>query len=355
MPLWSFLIPPAAAALLGVAMMLPMGALLGSVCVLALIGSVIAGVHHAEVVAHKVGEPFGTLVLAIAITIIEVALILTLMLSGGPDKNTLPRDTIFSTIMIICNGVVGLCLLIGGLRHREQTFHVVGANAALATLVALTTLSLVLPAFTTSSTGPTYTTSQLMFSAVASLVLWGVFVFIQTVRHRDYFLPVSNAADEDMHAPPPTAKMAWASFALLFVALVAVVGLAKVMSPIIEVAVISAGAPKGVIGIAIAILVLLPETWAAVRAARANRLQTSFNLALGSALASIGLTIPAVAFTSMAIGVPLVLGLDPKDLILLLLTFLMTAITLVAGRTHLMQAAVHIVIFAAFLFLAFVP
>ncbi len=355
MPLWFSVLPLAAAALLGVAVMLPMGALLGSVCVLALVGAVIAAVHHAEVVAHKVGEPFGTLVLAIAITIIEVALIVTIMLTGGPDKNTLPRDTIFSTIMIICNGVLGLCLLIGGLRHREQTFHVVGANAALATLVALTTLSLVLPAFTTSSSGPTYTTPQLLFSAVASLVLWGVFVFVQTVRHRDYFLPVSNAADEDAHAPPPTARMAWVSFVLLFVALVAVVGLAKVMSPVIEAAVIAVGAPKGVIGIAIAILVLLPETWAAVRAARANRLQTSFNLALGSALASIGLTIPAVAFTSMLIGMPLVLGLEPKDLILLLLTFLMTAITLVTGRTHVMQAAVHIVIFVAFLFLAFVP
>ena len=355
MPLWFYVLPLAAAALLGVAVMLPMGALLGSVCVLALVGAVIAAVHHAEVVAHKVGEPFGTLVLAIAITIIEVALIVTIMLTGGPDKNTLPRDTIFSTIMIICNGVLGLCLLIGGLRHREQTFHVVGANAALATLVALTTLSLVLPAFTTSSSGPTYTTPQLLFSAVASLVLWGVFVFVQTVRHRDYFLPVSNAADEDAHAPPPTARMAWVSFVLLFVALVAVVGLAKVMSPVIEAAVIAVGAPKGVIGIAIAILVLLPETWAAVRAARANRLQTSFNLALGSALASIGLTIPAVAFTSMLIGMPLVLGLEPKDLILLLLTFLMTAITLVTGRTHVMQAAVHIVIFVAFLFLAFVP
>jgi Ca2+:H+ antiporter len=355
MPLWSTLIPLAAVAVLGVAAALPTGLLLGIVCVVALIGAVIAGVHHAEVVAHRVGEPFGTLVLAIAITVIEVALIVTMMLTGGPDKSTLPRDTIFSAVMVICNGLVGLCLLIGGLRHREQTFHVVGTNAALATLVALTTLSLVLPVFTTSSHGPTYTTGQLLFAAVASLVLWGVFVFVQTVRHRDYFLPVDNAADEDIHAPPPSNRQAWASFALLFVALIGVVGLAKVMSPVIESGVIAAGAPKGVIGIAIALLILLPETWAAVRAARANRLQTSLNLAFGSALASIGLTIPAVAFTSMVIGVPLVLGLDPKDLTLLLLTFLVSSITLVAGRTHVMLAAVHIVIFAAFLFLAFVP
>ena len=355
MPLWTSLIPFGAAAVLGVALVLPLGVVLGTACAAALIGAVIAAVHHAEVVAHRVGEPFGTLVLALAITIIEVALIVTIMLTGGPDKATLPRDTIFSSIMIICNGLVGLCLLIGALRHHEQSFKVMGAITALATLIAMTTFSLVLPAFTTSSAGPTYTTAQLMFAAIASLVLWSVFVFVQTVRHRDYFLPAENVTDEDAHAPPPSARLAWASFVLLFVALVAVVGLAKVMSPGIEAAAESAGAPKGVIGIAIAILVLLPETWAAVRAARANRLQTSMNLALGSALASIGLTIPAVAFTSMLIGIPLVLGLDAKDLVLLLLTFLVTSITLVAGRTHVMQAAVHIVIFAAFLFLALVP
>jgi len=355
MPLWSSLIPIGAAALLGIAFVLPMGVILGTLCALALIGSVIAAVHHAEVVAHRTGEPLGTLVLALAITVIEVALIVTMMLSGGPDKNTLPRDTIFSAIMVICNGLLGVCLLIGSLRHREQTFHVVGANAALATLVALTTLSLVLPVFTTSSSGPTYTNGQLVFASIASLVLWGVFVFVQTIRHRDYFLPVDNVADENIHAPPPSRRLALLSFLLLFVALANVVGLAKVMSPVIEAGVIEVGAPKGVIGIAIAILVLLPETWAAFRAARANRLQTSMNLALGSALASIGLTIPAVAFTSMLIGMPLVLGLDPKDLTLLLLTFLVASITLVAGRTNVMLAAVHLVIFGAFLLLAFVP
>jgi Ca2+:H+ antiporter len=355
MPVWSALIPIGAAALLGIALVLPMGMILGTLSAIALIGSVIAAVHHAEVVAHRIGEPLGTLVLALAITVIEVALIVTMMLSGGPDKNTLPRDTIFSAIMVICNGLLGLCLLIGSLRHREQTFHVVGANAALATLVALTTLSLVLPVFTTSSRGPTYTNGQLVFASIASLVLWGVFVFVQTVRHRDYFLPVDNVADENIHAPPPSTRLALLSFLLLFVALVGVVGLAKVMSPVIEAAVIAVGAPKGVIGVAIAIVVLLPETWAAVRAARANRLQTSMNLALGSALASIGLTIPAVAFTSMLIGMPLVLGLDPKDLTLLLLTFLVASITLVAGRTNVMLAAVHLVIFGAFLLLAFVP
>jgi Ca2+:H+ antiporter len=354
MPLWALLLPIAAAALLVAAVLLPVGTALVVLCGLALIGAVIAAVHHAEVVAHRLGEPFGTLVLTASITIIEVALIVTMML-GGPDKATLPRDTIFSTIMIICNGVVGACLLIGGLRHHEQTFHIIGANTALATLIALSTLSLVLPAFTTSSAGMTYTTAQLTFAAIASLALWGAFVFIQTVRHRDYFLPVDNVADEDIHAPPPSIPLAWASFGLLFVALVAVVGLSKVISPSIESALDSAGAPKAVLGIVIAMLVLLPETWAAARAAHANRLQTSLNLALGSALSSIGLTIPAVALTSVLIGMPLVLGLQAKELVLLVLTFLVASITLVAGRTHIMQGAVHIVIFAAFLFLALVP
>ena len=197
--------------------------------------------------------------------------------------------------------------------------------------------------------------AQLTFAAIASLALWATFVFVQTVRHRDYFLPVHDAADEDTHAAPPSTWLAAASFGMLFVALVAVVGLAKVLSPSIEAVVAAAGAPQAVIGIAIAVLVLLPETWAAARAARANRPQTSLNLALGSALASIGLTIPAVAFVSVLIGMPLALGLEGKDLVLLVLSFVVASITLVSGRTHVMQGVVHLVIFTAFLFLAFVP
>jgi Ca2+:H+ antiporter len=355
MPLWSWLLPVIAAVLLVTGLLVPVGTVLAILCAAALIGAVIAAVHHAEVVAHRLGEPFGTLVLTASITIIEVALIVTLMLGGGADKASLPRDTIFSAIMIICNAVVGLCLLIGGLRHHEQSFHVMGANTALATLIALSTLTLVFPAFTTSSAGLTYSTAQLTFAALASLALWGAFVFIQTVRHRDYFLPVDNASDEEAHAPPPSSRLAWTSFGVLFIALVSVVGLSKVISHNIEAALHSAGAPKAVLGIIIAMLVLLPETWAAARAAHANRLQTSLNLALGSALSSIGLTIPAVALTATLIGLPLVLGLEPKELVLLVLTFLVTSITLVSGRTHVLLGAVHIVIFAAFLFLAFVP
>ena len=355
MPYWFIALPAAGAALLGATFALPLSPWLATLCGVALIGAVIAAVHHAEVVAHRVGEPFGTLVLAVAITVIEVALIVSLMLAGGEDKATLPRDTIYSAVMIICTGVVGICLLAGGLSHHEQSFRLEGTNSALSALVALAGLSLVLPTFTTSSSVGTYTVSQLAFVAVSSAALWAVFVFVQTVRHRDYFLPQKNASNEDVHALPPSNTQAWASFALLMVSLVVVVGLAKQLSPVIEAAVSAAGAPKSVIGIAIAMLVLLPETWAAVRAALADRLQTSMNLALGSALASIGLTIPAVVVTATLLDLPLTLGLPHKDVVLLALTFMVGAITLGTGRTNMMQGAVHLVLFAAFLFLSLVP
>jgi Ca2+:H+ antiporter len=354
-PRWALIVPLLAIALLGAAFVWPGGTALLVLAGLALVGAVQAAVYHAEVVAHRVGEPYGTLVLALAVTVIEVALIVSMMLGGGADKAELPRDTIFAAVMIICNGVVGLCLLVGGLRHHEQTYRIESASSSLAVLVALATLSLVLPSFTTSSPGGTYTTGQLVFAAVASLVLWAVYVFVQTVRHRDYFLPAGEPSNEEAHAVPPSKAKALASFGLLLVALVAVVGLAKVLSPSIEAALDASGAPKAVVGVAIALLVLLPETVAAVRAAHVDRLQTSFNLAYGSALASIGLTIPVVAVASLWLDMPLVLGLEPKDLVMLTLTFVVSAITLTYGRTHMMHGAVHLVIFAAFAFLALVP
>jgi Ca2+:H+ antiporter len=302
-----------------------------------------------------VGEPYGTLVLAVAVTVIEASLILSLMLAGGPEVASLPRDTIYAAIMIICNGVIGACVLVGGLVHREQSFRVEGASAGLAALIAMAALSLVMPNFTITSGKGTYSEGQLEFAAVTSLALWGVYVFIQTVRHRDYFLPVDAVSDEAHHAAPPTNREALASFALLLVSLVSVVGLAKVLSPTIESGLIKAGAPSAVLGILIAMLVLMPEGFAALRAARADRLQTSMNLAIGSALASIGLTIPVVAIAAILLDMPLVLGLSDKDLVMLVVTFMVSIVTLASGRTHLMQGAVHLVLFAAFLFLAFVP
>lgn len=355
MAAWSWLVPVLSVALLGGAAAAGVGTAMAALCAAGLIGAVIAAVHHAEVVAHRVGEPFGTLVLAVAVTVIEASLILSMMVAGGADVAVLPRDTIYAAVMIICNGVVGVCVMLGGLAHGEQTFRVEGAGAGLAALIAMSALSLVLPVFTTSTPSGTYSEAQLAFAAVASIALWAVFVFVQTVRHRDYFLPAADPANPEVHAAPPTNREAWASFGLLVVTLVAVVGLAKMLSPSIERGVAAAGAPRAVIGIAIAMLVLLPETWAAVRAAKANRLQTSMNLAIGSALASIGLTIPAVAIAAILFDLPLVLGLGPKDLVMLVLTFLVSAVTLGTGRTYVMQGAVHLVIFAAFLFLAFVP
>jgi Ca2+:H+ antiporter len=320
-----------------------------------LIGAVIASVHHAEVVAPRVGEPLGTIVLSICVTVIEVALIVTVMLGAGAAAATLPRDTIYSVIMITCCGVIGLSLVIGAVRHREQAFHVLGSNASLATLAAMATLALVLPAFTTSTAGPTYTTSQLMFASIASLALWGGFVFVQTVRHREYFLPVGVTAHAPAPASRPALRQAVASFVGLVVALVAVVGLAHVISPSIEAAVLRAQLPKSVISVVIALLTLLPEAWAAIRAAMADRIQTSLNLSLGSALASIGLTIPAIAISSRLVGTTLVLGLAPKELVMVVLAFFVTSITLVAGRTHLMLGLVHLVVFGAFIFLSLVP
>lgn len=320
-----------------------------------LVGAVISAVHHAEIIAHKIGEPFGTLVLALAVTVIEVALILSLMMVRGEAAAALPRDTIYAAVMIICNGVVGLCVLIGGLHHREQSFRIEGTGSGFAALASLSVLVLVMPRLTTSSIEGSYTNSQLVFVACSSLALWAVFVFIQTVRHRDYFLPAHAPGDESTHAVPPSTRAAWASLVLLLVSLIGVVGLAKLLSPSIESAVVNAGAPQTVVGIIIALIVLLPETWAAVRAARADRLQTSMNLAVGSALASIGLTIPAVVVTAVVLDLPLRLGLDPKDIALLALSFIVGAITLGSGRTNVMQGAVHLVIFAAFLFLSLVP
>lgn len=374
-PWWSWAVPVAAAAALVLGLLVGAGGWMTLLCLPALIGAVLVSVHHAELIAHRLGEPLGTLVLAIAITVIEVALIVSAMVGGDPEKASLPRDTIFATIMIICNGVMGLCLLVGSLAHREQTFRVDGIHAAFAALITLTTLSLVLPSFTTSSHGATFTPAQLGFSAIASLSLWAVFIFGQTIRHREYFLPptaplgdvesdtaigtsaLGTATATDAHdgAPHPTAGQAWASLGLLLLSLIAVVGLAKQLSPAIESGLHALHAPKGVLGIAIALLVLLPETVAAIRAARANRLQTSFNLALGSALASIGLTIPAVVLASVLFDLPLVLGLDGKSVVMLAVTFLVGTVTLASGRTNVIQAGVHLVLFAAFLFLSIVP
>ena len=356
LPWWSLALPVLGLLALGVVMADGRGlsGLVAAGVALCLVGAVIAAVHHAEVVAHQVGEPFGTLVLAVAVTVIEVALIVSLMLAGGAATSALARDTVFAAIMIVCNGVVGLCVLVGGVRHNVVAFRVEGTRPALAVLVALSGLTLVLPAYTTSTPGPTFNGAQLAFAGVASLVLYGAFVFVQTVRHRDYFL-AAGTDDRHDHAEPPGKAVAWAGFGLLMLGLVAVVGLGKALAPTIEAGVRAAGAPQAVVGVVLALIVLLPETAAAVRAAAHNRLQTSLNLALGSALASIGLTIPVVAVLSLWFPHPLLLGLAPKEIVLLVLSFMVCTLTLAGGRATVLQGAVHLVLFAAFLFLAVVP
>lgn len=353
-PWWSWGWPVAAIVVLLASLTLGLSTGLTALAAIVLIGTVFAAVYHAEVVAHRIGEPFGTLVLAVAVTVIEVALIVSVMVSNPEAKAGLARDTVYAAVMIVCNGIVGLCLLIGGMRHREQNFQLQGASAALAVLVALVTLSLIVPNVTTSAPGPSYTNSQLIFAGVTSLILYGSFVFVQTVRHRDYFLP-PDGDSEGSHAAPPSRPIAMISFCLLIVALAAVVGLAKALTPALESLIAAAGAPKATVGIAIAALVLLPEGLAAMRAAGANRLQNSLNLSLGSALASIGLTIPTVAVLSVMMGYPLQLGLSAKDEVLLAVTVVVGIITLGNGRTTVLQGIVHLVLFASFIFFAVVP
>ncbi len=320
--------------------------------------AVLAAVHHAEVVAHRVGEPLGSLVLAVAVTIIEVALIVTLMADGGDKSATLARDTVFAAVMITCNGVVGVSLLAASLRHRVAVFNPEGTGAALATVATIATLSLVLPTFTTSKPGPEFSTSQLTFAAVASLTLYGLFVATQTVRHRSYFLPITRngeVIDAEDDIDRPTTRTTRISLLMLALALIGVVGLAKGVSPTIESGVDAAGLPHAVVGVIIALLVLLPETIAALRAARRDRVQISLNLALGSAMASIGLTIPAVAVASLWLSGPLVLGLSATHMVLLALTVAVGTLTVVPGRATPLQGGVHLVLFAAYLVLAINP
>ena len=322
-----------------------------------LIGAVLSAVHHAEVIAHKTGEPYGTLVLSISVTVIEVSLIIAMMLAGHEGSEFIARDAVFATVMIVVNGVIGLCIFMGGFRHHEMTFRNEGTNSALAVLTALATFILVMPMVTVSTPGPDFTKSQLAFAGIASFALYSAFLFFQTVSHRDYYLPKAEdqKTDSATHADKPSALKTSISGVLLLVSLAVVVGLAEALNPAIEAGVKAAGAPKTVVGIAIAMLVLMPEAYAAVRAARANRLQSSLNLALGSALASIGLTIPTVAAIAIFLNLPLSLGISSLNMTLMYLSFFIGALTLAIGRTTLLQGVVHLIIFFEFLFLSLVP
>jgi Ca2+:H+ antiporter len=355
LPLWTWLAPLIGGALLGavlaglhhVALLVALG--------ITLVACVLAGVHHAETIAHRVGQPLGSFLLAIAVTVIEVALIVALMLAKPDSTATLARDTVFAEVMIIVNGMVGLCLIVGGTRHREQEFGLYGVSAALATLATLSVLTLVLPN-ATSTPGPYYSPSHLAFVGVVSLVLYLVFAFVQTVRHPEYFMPVlSGKSDDDAHAAMPGNLAMVISVVLLLACLGIVVFGSHDLAPEIEAGIDAVGAPPAVLGIIIGLIVLLPESLAALKAALADRLQISLNLTIGSALATIGLTIPTVAALSLINGWTLALGLDLRGMILLFLSLMVATLSLGTGRTTVLQGTVHLVIFAVYLFTAFVP
>ena len=317
-----------------------------------LLGNVIAAVHHAEVVALRVGEPFGTLVLALAVTVIEVGLIISMMLGGEPNPALL-RDSVHAVVMLVLHGLAGLCIVVGAFRQREAEFRVEGTNAFLAVLIPMAVMVLVLPNFLVSVPGPFYSPLQLAFVSAACLGLYTAFLFIQTNWHQAYFLPVGE--DDAAGHARPSGRMALASLALLSVALLSVVLLAKGLAPALEAAVEAAGAPFAVVGVVIAAIVLLPEIAAAVRAAARNRLQASINLALGSAVASIGLAVPAIALVASWIGQPLELGVSAGASVLMALGFVVAIITYGTGRTNLLSGIVHLVLLAAYVFTVFAP
>jgi Ca2+:H+ antiporter len=341
---------------LGIAAWLVIGkvsvGLLAIVIAAALIGNVVSAVHHAEVVALRVGEPFGTLVLALAVTVIEVGLIISMMLGGEPNPALL-RDSVHAVVMLVLHGLAGLCIIVGAFRQRETEFRVEGANAFLAVLIPMAVLVLVLPNYVVSEPGPFYSPVQLAFVSVACVGLYIAFLFIQTNWHRAFFLPPGEN-DGEGHARP-SGRIALASLGLLSLSLLAVVLLAKSLAPALEAGVNALGAPLAVVGVIVASIVLLPETAAAVRAASRNRLQASINLALGSAVASIGLAVPSVALVSFWIGQPLQLGISAGGSVLMALGFMVAIITYGTGRTNLLSGIVHLVLLATYVFTVFAP
>jgi Ca2+:H+ antiporter len=355
---WSVVVPVVAVVVLAVLWGRELSPLVVSLVTALLGGAVLAAVYHAEVVAHRVGEPYGSLVLAVAVTVIEVALVVTLMLAASDQSQSLARDTVFAAVMITCNGIVGVSILLGTIRKDFVVFNAEGSGAAFATVATLTTLALILPTFTTTTPGPEFSRGQLTFAAIAALGLYALFVAVQTGRHRSFFLPVATpgtVVDDDDHGNRPSLGVALFSMCMLLLALVAVVGNAKLVSPTIKRAVEAAGLPEAVVGVIIALMVLLPETLAAAQAAKRDKVQTSLNLAFGSAIASIGLTIPVIAVASIWLSVPLHLGLGGTQIVLFGLTCVVTVLTLVPGRATLLHAGVHLVLLAAYLTLAISP
>lgn len=315
-------------------------------------GAVFAAVHHAEALAVKIGDPLGSILLALAITALEVGLIISVMVSSASGGSAVARDTVFAVVMIVLNGILGLCLIVGGVKHFAQEFKLQGAAGTLSVIATLSIVALILPNYTLASPIGTFNAPQLLVIGLASLVLYLLFVFVLSVRHKDDFVALDDHSD---HGTPPNTRTVVISAVLLVVSLAVVILLAKTLTPSVEGMVAHLGLPHALVGVVIAMVVLLPEGMTAVKAARQNRLQASLNASLGSAAASIGLTIPIVGTASVLLGQELTLGIDQEGTVLLMLTLFVATLTFATGRTTILQGAVHVFIFAVFLLLSAIP
>lgn len=321
---------------------------------LLLVFCVMSAVHHSEIIAHRVGEPYGTIILAISITVIEVAIIVSLMITGGEEYAPFARDTVYAAVMLILNGIVGLSLFIGGNKFHTQTFSAHSVRIALVALISIVTFTMILPTFTISQAGPYYTEAQLIFVFIACIAIYIAFIGAQTGRHREYFI-IKEDSDSDEHTFQISKSSLIISIVFLLISLTIVVLLAKTLTIPIEELIVYYGLPKSVVGIIIAAIILLPEGIAAVNAARHNKLQTSLNLALGSAIASIGLTIPVVSLASYIYGFPLILGVGIVPIILIGISIFTVLISLIGGRSNSVYGVVLLVNLLAYIFLTINP
>jgi len=327
-----------------------------SIAGLLLILSVMSAVHHSEIIAHRVGEPYGTIILAISITIIEVSIIISLIITGGEAYAAFARDTVYAAVMLILNGIVGLCLFIGGNKFHTQTFSAHSVRIALVSLVSIVAFTMILPTFTKGEVGPYYTEAQLFFEFIACIAIYTAFISAQTIRHREYFIPATETTEQPENKKHVISNWSLAiSLVFLLISLMIVVLLAKSLSHPLELLMVHYGLPKTLVGIIIAAIILLPEGIAAVTAARNNKIQTSLNLSLGSALASIGLTIPAVSLASYIYDFPLILGLDLMSIILLVISIFTVMISLIGGRSNAVYGVVLLVNLIAYIFLTINP
>jgi Ca2+:H+ antiporter len=316
----------------------------------AILGSVFAVVRHADALAERLGEPYGTLILTLAVTTIEAVAISAVMLHA-PDDPEIVRDTIFAVVMIILNGMVGISLLLGGWRYLDQPYNLQGANAYLSVIVPVTALSLILPSFTKTTPGPTLSTPQEIFLVLMSVGLYGAFLAIQTGSYRGYF--TLGDSDHGHHAAPGPAQPLWLHVVFLIAFMICVVFLAEHLAEPLAIAVDTMHAPPALGGIAIALLVAAPEAIGAIRAALANQVQRSVNIVLGSVLATISLTIPAMLVIAAVLGRRLELGLEGSSLVMLVTTLFVSAITFTSARTNVLQGLVHLILFVAYLMLVF--